>query len=62
MKGKLCKQTLELTNHIIHPCSHDTVKTDELTYVYTGVILLVNLGHEVSLQCTLPMSGVSLLV
>ena len=40
-------------NHIAPPCSHDNTKADELTYVHTGVIWLVNLGtcgHKVNLK------------
>ena len=65
MKGKLCTQTLELTNHIAPPCSQNIEKTDKLTCVHAGVISLVNLGacgHKLSFQCTLPISSVSLQV
>ena len=38
LKGKLCTQTLELTNHFAPWCSHTIMTTDDLTLVQDRVI------------------------
>ena len=53
LEGKLCAQTFELTNDIALLCSHSIIKTDELTCIHAGIILLVNLGacgHKLRLK------------
>ena len=38
LKGELCTESLELTNHIAPRSSHDFIETDDLSCVHAGVI------------------------